>query len=57
LQKALVQGWVSAEWKQSENNRRARYYSLTPAGREHMAKEISEYQRVALAISRVIQPA
>lgn len=57
LQRMLIKGWVSAEWRQSENNRRARYYSLTKAGREQLAKEISEFERVVHAITRVIQPA
>ncbi len=57
LQRMLIKGWVSAEWRQSENNRRARYYSLTKAGREQLAREISEFERVVHAISRVIQPA
>jgi transcriptional regulator len=57
LQRMLVKGWVSAEWRQSENNRRARYYSLTKAGREQLTREISEFERVVHAITRVIQPA
>lgn len=56
LQRMLVKGWVVAEWKQSENNRRARYYSLTPGGRKQLAKEIREFERVMAAIVRVIQP-
>jgi transcriptional regulator len=57
LQRMLVQGWVKAEWRQTENNRRARYYTLTPAGRKRLAAEIEAYDRVATAIRRVIQPA
>jgi PadR family transcriptional regulator PadR len=57
LQRMLIRGWVSAEWRTSEYNRRARYYSLTRAGRERLSKEISEFERVVNAISRVIQPA
>lgn len=57
LQRMLIKGWVSAEWRMSENNRRARYYSLTRTGREQLSKEISEFERVVRAISRVIQPA
>ena len=57
LQRMLIKGWVVAEWKQSEQNRRARFYTLTPAGRERLAEELAEYQRVAAAIVRVIQPA
>jgi len=57
LQRMLIKGWVIAEWKQSENNRRARYYSLTPQGRKQLAREVREFERVMAAIVRVIQPA
>lgn len=55
LQRMLIKGWVKAEWGQSENNRRARYYSLTPAGRKQLSLEISQFDRVTQAIARVIQ--
>ena len=57
LQRMLIKGWVTAEWGQSENNRRARYYKLTPAGRKQLSVEISEFEKVMQAIVRVIQPA
>jgi transcriptional regulator len=57
LQRMLIKGWVTAEWKQSENNRRARYYRLTPEGRRQMAREVDEFDRVTAAIVRVIEPA
>jgi transcriptional regulator len=57
LQRMLIKGWVVAEWKQSENNRRARFYSLTPAGRKQLAREIEEFELVMAAVVRVIQPA
>src|SRR6202140_4422979 len=57
LQRMLIKGWVVAEWKQSENNRRARFYRLTPAGRKQLAAEIAEFENVMGAITRVIQPA
>lgn len=57
LQRMLLKGWLSAEWRQTENNRRARYYALTPAGRKRLAAEIQEFERVMGAIRRVIQPA
>jgi transcriptional regulator len=57
LQRLLIQGWVSAEWGQSENNRRARYYRLTAAGRKQLDRELSEFNRVIRAISRVIRTA
>src|ERR1700680_3199565 len=54
LQRMLIKGWVVAEWKQSDNNRRARFYRLTPAGRKQAVTEIAEFERVMGAISRVI---
>ncbi len=57
LQRMLVKGWVLAEWGTSENNRRARFYKLTPAGRKQLAAEISEFENVTRAIGRVIQAA
>jgi len=57
LQRLLIQGWVSAEWGQSENNRRARFYRMTAAGRKQLERELSEFHRVICAISRVIQTA
>jgi PadR family transcriptional regulator PadR len=55
LQRMLVKGWVVGEWRQSENNRRARFYSLTPEGRKQMARELREYKLVSGAIARVIE--
>jgi transcriptional regulator len=57
LQRMLIKGWVVAEWGQSENNRRARFYHLTAVGRKQLTTEISEFERVMAAIGRVIQPA
>jgi transcriptional regulator len=57
LQRMLIKGWVMAEWGQSDHNRRARYYRLTPAGRKQLTAEISEFEKVMQAIARVIQPA
>lgn len=57
LQRMLIRGWVVGEWRQSENNRRARYYRLTPAGRKQLGLELSEFQKVMAAITRVIQTA
>lgn len=57
LQRMLIKGWVVAEWGQSENNRRARFYRLTPAGRKQLDAELSEFDKVMGAIRRVIQPA
>jgi transcriptional regulator len=55
LQRMLIKGWVVGEWRQSENNRRARYYQLTPAGRKQLGLELNEFQKVMAAITRVIQ--
>lgn len=57
LQRMLIKGWVTAEWAITENNRRARYYKLTPAGRKQLHAEISEFEKVIAAIGKVIQPA
>ena len=50
-------GLISSKWGTTENNRRARYYTLTPAGRKQLTAEIREFERVVTAIRRVIQPA
>src|SRR5258708_55939 len=50
LQRLLLRGWVKAEWGASENNRRARYYTLTAAGRKQLAVERQEFDRLILAI-------
>lgn len=57
LQRLLLNGWVTAEWGASENNRRARYYTLTPAGRKHLAVETREFDLVVSAIQRVLRTA
>ena len=57
LQRMLVKGWLDAEWGLSENNRRARFYRLTAAGRKQLHAEIAEFEKVTRAITRVIQPA
>jgi PadR family transcriptional regulator, regulatory protein PadR len=55
LHKLEQQGWIEAEWKISETNRRARYYSLTRAGRKSLAKEAANWERLSAAISAVIR--
>jgi PadR family transcriptional regulator PadR len=57
LQRLLLKGWVTAEWGASENNRRARYYTLTPAGRKQLAAERHEFDRLILAIQKVLNTA
>ncbi len=48
-------GWIRSEWSSSENNRRARYYRITPAGRRQLANEETEWWRAAEAITRVLK--
>jgi PadR family transcriptional regulator, regulatory protein PadR len=55
LQRLLLNGWVKAEWGASENNRRARYYTLTAAGRKQLGAERAEFERLIGAIQRVLQ--
>jgi transcriptional regulator len=57
LHKLEQQGWIEAEWKMSENNRRARYYRLTAAGRKAMAKEADQWERLSAAISLIVRGA
>jgi PadR family transcriptional regulator, regulatory protein PadR len=57
LQRMLIRGWLVGEWGKTPGNRRARYYRLTPAGRKQLQKEIEQYDRVAQAIGRVLEPA
>ncbi|HYE65887.1 MAG TPA: PadR family transcriptional regulator [Pyrinomonadaceae bacterium] len=57
LQRLAIKGWVKAEWGMSDNNRRARLYRLTPAGRKHLAQEVADFERLLEAILRVVQPA
>ena len=57
LQRLLLNGWVKAEWGTSENNRRARYYDLTPAGRKQLRVEREDFDRMITAIRKVLQTA
>jgi len=57
LQRMLIKGWVKAEWRVTQNNRRARYYTLTPEGRKQLTAEIRQFDLVTGAIRRVIKPA
>ena len=56
LQRMLLKGWVTAEWGRTDENRRARYYHLTAAGRRQLERSMASYQRVADAIARALQP-
>ncbi|HVH89418.1 MAG TPA: PadR family transcriptional regulator [Terriglobales bacterium] len=55
LHKLEQEGWIRSEWKPSENNRRAKFYSLTRLGRRHLEKETAHWNRLSSAISHVIQ--
>jgi len=57
LQRVLLKGWVKATWGASENNRRARYYTLTVAGRKQLTAERQEFDRIILAIHKVLNTA
>lgn len=57
LHKLEQQGWIQAEWNISENNRRARYYSLTRAGRKELAKEAARWEELSSAISLIVRTA
>jgi transcriptional regulator len=55
LQRLLVNGWVKAEWRRTENNRRARYYQLTAAGRRQLEAESKTFDRLMTAMVRVME--
>ena len=57
LQRILVKGWIAGEWGRTEENRRARYYRITAAGRRQLDREVEAYHRVTSAIVRVLQMA
>ena len=54
LHKLEQEGWIEAEWRASENNRRAKFYSLTRLGRRHLEKEAANWDRLSSAISHVL---
>ncbi|MGH7471532.1 MAG: PadR family transcriptional regulator [Longimicrobiales bacterium] len=54
LHKLERQGWIRSEWGVSENNRRAKYYSLTPAGRRQLAQQLANWERFTAAVSLVL---
>ena len=57
LERIEQRGWISAKWGTSSNNRKARFYSLTAAGRKQLAKETTKWKRLAAAIGRILDPA
>jgi PadR family transcriptional regulator len=56
LQRLEARGWIAAEWGTSSNNRRARFYKLTPAGRRQLAHQTNRWRKMAAAIGRVLGP-
>src|SRR5262245_58465635 len=56
LHKLEQQGWIDAEWKTSENNRRAKYYSLTRAGTQALEREATQWERLSAAVSLIVRP-
>jgi len=56
LHKLEQHGWIKAEWAQSENNRRAKFYTLTRAGRKALEREAAQWQRLSGAIALVVEP-
>ena len=57
LQRLQIQGWIASEWGHSVNNRRARYYRLTAAGRKQLERKVSEFDKLLKAIGSVMRPA
>lgn len=55
LRRLERRGWIEAEWGESDNNRRARYYRLTKAGRKQLGEETREWERLAQAVARILQ--
>jgi PadR family transcriptional regulator PadR len=54
LQRMLRKGWIKSEWRASENNRRARYYTLTAEGRRQIAKERESWDRASMAVNWIL---
>ena len=57
LHKLEGRGWIAAEWKKSDKGKRARYYRLTPTGREHLTAQQSRWEALSVAMARVLRPA
>lgn len=55
LQRLKRKGWIKAEWRRSENNRRAMYYELTSVGRKQLAREVEQWEKVTSAVNRVLR--
>ena len=56
LQRLEAQGWIAAKWGTSENNRKARFYTLTRSGRAQLVRESNRWRRLAAAMARVLGP-
>ena len=56
LHRLEYRGWIDSEWQSSENNRRAKFYALTRAGRQQLDLEIAEWDRLSAAIALVLKP-
>lgn len=57
LQRMRQKGWIRAEWRQTPNNQRARYYTVTPRGRKHLGQEETGFADLLSAIGRIMKPA
>jgi PadR family transcriptional regulator, regulatory protein PadR len=55
LRRLERRGWITAEWGESENNRKARYYHLTKAGRKRLTEETAEWERLSQAVARILE--
>lgn len=55
LQRMKSRGWLRSEWRRTENNRKAKYYMLTPAGERELVKECSQWERSSRAVNRVLE--
>src|SRR5688500_17916203 len=56
LQRMLLMGWIRGDWGRTSENRRARYYRITAAGRKQLTRELEDYRRVSHAIALILQP-
>jgi transcriptional regulator len=57
LQRMRQKGWIKAEWRQTPNNQRARYYTVTRSGRKHLGQQESGFLELLAAIGRIMRPA
>ncbi len=57
LHRLEAQGFIASEWKTSEKKKRAKYYRLTRVGKKHLVREMSKWERLSVAMARVLRPA